>query len=158
MNHDHGMAAPPLSMNGTSGMHYGKKMMMMHMTFFWGKDAEILFSGWPGRRLGGGMYALALIFIFFLAFLVEWISHSRLIKPGGANNVWAGVVQSLLHAVRVGLAYLVMLAVMSFNGGVFLMAIAGHMLGFLLFGSRVFKRNMDILSSEKTSDLPPMSC
>ncbi|KAB2028340.1 hypothetical protein E1A91_D05G098000v1 [Gossypium mustelinum] len=121
------MAAPPLSMNGTSGMHYGKKMMMMHMTFFWGKDAEILFSGWPGRR--------------------------------GANNVWAGVVQSLLHAVRVGLAYLVMLAVMSFNGGVFLMAIAGHMLGFLLFGSRVFKRNMDILSSEKTSDhLPPMSC
>ncbi|KAG4145363.1 hypothetical protein ERO13_D05G092650v2 [Gossypium hirsutum] len=148
MNHDHGMAAPPLSMNGTSGMHYGKKMMMMHMTFFWGKDAEILFSGWPGRRLGGGMYALALIFIFFLAFLVEWISHSRLIKPGGANNVWAGVVQSLLHAVRVGLAYLVMLAVMSFNGG-----------GFLLFGSRVFKRNMDILSSEKTSDhLPPMSC
>ncbi|MBA0594575.1 hypothetical protein Gorai_011476 [Gossypium raimondii] len=114
------MAAPPLSMNGTSGMHYGKKMMMMHMTFFWGKDAEILFSGWSGRRLGGGI---------------------------------------LLHAVRVGLAYLVMLAVMSFNGGVFLMAIAGHMLGFLLFGSRVFKRNMDILSSKKTSDhLPPMSC
>ncbi|XVF19965.1 hypothetical protein REPUB_Repub11eG0156900 [Reevesia pubescens] len=158
MNHDHGMEMPPASSstNGTSGMHH-HEMMMMHMTFFWGKNAEILFSGWPGTR--AGMYALALIFIFLLAFLVEWISHSRLIKPG-SSDVSAGLMQTLLHAMRVGLAYLVMLAVMSFNGGVFLVAVAGHTLGFLLFGSRVFKRNTEneMLSYEKTSDLPPMSC
>ncbi|XVF68866.1 hypothetical protein PTKIN_Ptkin11bG0035600 [Pterospermum kingtungense] len=159
MNHDHGMegmAPPPsLSTNGTSGMHHPMMMMMMHMTFFWGKNAEILFSGWPGTR--AGMYALALIIIFVLAFLVEWLSHSRLIKPG-SRNVSAGLVQTLLHAVRVGLAYLVMLALMSFNGGVFLVAVAGHTLSFLLFGSRVFKKNTEILSNEKVSDLPPMSC
>ncbi|XVE79498.1 hypothetical protein DITRI_Ditri14bG0064000 [Diplodiscus trichospermus] len=157
MNHDHGMegmAPPSSSTNGTSGMHH--HMMMMHMIFSWGKNAEILFSGWPGTR--GGMYALALIFTFFLAFLVEWISHSRFIRPG-LNNVSAGLVQTFLHAMRVGLAYLVMLALMSFNGGVFLVAVAGHTLGFLLFGSRVFKKNAEIMSSyEKTSDLPPMSC
>ncbi|XP_022753814.1 copper transporter 1-like [Durio zibethinus] len=156
MNHDHGMegmAPPPLSTNGTSGMHH--HMMMMHMTFFWGKNAEILFSGWPGTR--AGMYASALIFVFVLAFLVEWISHSRLIKPA-SSNVSAGLVQTFLHAMRVGLAYLVMLAVMSFNGGVFLVVVAGHTLGFLLFGSRVFKKNTEVLSYEKTSDIPPMSC
>ena len=102
-----------------------------------------------------GMYALALVFIFVLAFLVEWLNHSRLIKPG-SSNVSAGLVQTFLHTMRVGLAYLVMLALMSFNGGVFLMAVAGHTLGFLLFGSRVFNKNTEMLS--KTSDLPPMSC
>ncbi|MFQ6666793.1 hypothetical protein Gotur_033025 [Gossypium turneri] len=161
MNHGHGiegMAPTSQSTNGTSGMHH-HNMMMMHMTFFWGNIAEILFSGWPGRR-GAGMYALALIFIFVLAFLVEWLSHSRLIKPlgEGSSNVLAGVVQTLLHAIRVGLAYLVMLAVMSFNGGVFLTAVAGHALGFLLFGSRVFKKSTEMLLDDNTSDPPPMAC
>ncbi|KAK8683449.1 hypothetical protein V6N13_039510 [Hibiscus sabdariffa] len=159
MYHDHGMegmASTSQSTNGTSGMHH-HKMMMMHMTFFWGINAEILFSRWPGRR-GAGMYALALGFVFVLAFLVEWLSHCRLIKPGSSNNVMAGVVQTLLHATRVGLAYLVMLAVMSFNGGVFLVAVAGHTLGFLLFGSRVFKKNTETLFDGNASDLPPMSC
>ncbi|OMO86104.1 Ctr copper transporter [Corchorus capsularis] len=155
MNHDHGMAPPPPSTNGTAGMHHHMSTAMMHMTFFWGKNAEILFSGWPGTR--SGMYALALIFIFVLAFLVEWLSHSRLIKPG-SRDVPAGLFQTLLHCIRVGLAYLVMLGVMSFNGGVFLAAVAGHTLGFFLFGSRVFKKNTESLSYEKHSDLPPMSC
>lgn len=132
----------------------GHKMMMMHMTFFWGSDAEILFSKWPGAR--PGMYALALVFVFFLAVIVEWLSHSRLIKPtGSTSRVGAGLVQTLLHAVRIGLAYMVMLAVMSFNVGVFLVAVAGHALGFLVFGSRLVKKE----EAEKVaSDLPPMSC
>ncbi|KAE8705647.1 Copper transporter 6 [Hibiscus syriacus] len=150
-----GMAPTYPSTNGTFGMH-PHKMMMMHMSFFWGKNAEILFSGWPGRH-GAGMYALALIFIFLLAFLVEWLSHCRLIKPGSSDNVSAGIKQTLLYGIRIGLAYLVMLAVMSFNGGVFLVAVLGHTLGFLLFGSRVFKKNTDMFDC-KTSDLPPMSC
>ncbi|KAF3454624.1 hypothetical protein FNV43_RR05072 [Rhamnella rubrinervis] len=138
-------------MNGTEGMH-DHKMMMMHMTFFWGKNAEILFSKWPGTRTG--MYVLALIFVFVLSVLVEWLSHCRLIKPG-STQLAAGLIQTVLHAMRVGLAYMVMLAVMSFNVGVFLVAVAGHTVGFLLFGSRVFKKS----DTEKVgSDLPPMTC
>ncbi|KAJ4972037.1 hypothetical protein NE237_005136 [Protea cynaroides] len=149
------MMAPPsgAASNGT-GMNHHK--MMMHMTFFWGKNAEILFSGWPGTRTG--MYVLALIVVFLLAVLVEWLSHSRLIKPG-TNNLVAGLLQTVMHAVRMGLAYIVMLAVMSFNVGIFLVAIAGHALGFLVFGSSVFRRPHQMHPADlKPSDLPPMSC
>ncbi|KAK2641986.1 hypothetical protein Ddye_023749 [Dipteronia dyeriana] len=155
MNHDGMMMSPPSSMsNNTMNHHHHEShnMVMMHMTFFWGKNAQILFSGWPGSR--SGMYALALVFVFVLSFLVEWLSHCKLIKSG-SRHVVAGLLQTTLHALRVGLAYLVMLAVMSFNGGVFLAAVAGHTLGFLLFGSRVFTRSPP---PSKTSDLPPMSC
>lgn len=150
--HDHGMAPPP-TMNGT-GMMRGHKMMM-HMTFFWGKNTEVLFHGWPGME-NTGMYVLALFFVFAMSVLVEWLSHSRIIKSG-RSDVAAGVIQTLMYAIRVGLAYMVMLAVMSFNGGIFLVAIVGHSLGFLLFGSRVFRKT-EIPYSMKTSDLPPSSC
>ncbi|XP_022157909.1 copper transporter 1-like [Momordica charantia] len=135
-----GMAAPP-------PMHH---KMMMHMSFFWGTHAEILFRRWPGAR-GGGAYALALVFVFTLAFLIEWLSHSRLIKEDSSAAA-AGLIRTLLHTVRIGLGYLVMLAVMSFNVGVFLVAVGGHCLGFFFFGSRFFKQ------STAASDLPPLSC
>ncbi|GLT66981.1 hypothetical protein SLA2020_393190 [Shorea laevis] len=158
-DHMHGMggaaATPPMpDMNGTSGMGMNQHHhMMMHMTFFWDKNSEILFSGWPGTR--AGMYAVALVVVFLMAFLIEWLSHSRFIRPD-SDDVVAGITQTLLHGLRVGVAYLVMLAVMSFNGGVFLAAVAGHTLGFFLFGSRVFKR--ETLPYKNSSDLPPMSC
>ncbi|KAJ4834216.1 hypothetical protein Tsubulata_043861 [Turnera subulata] len=154
MDHAHGMGAPAQApMNGTGGtMMHRHKMMMMHMSFFWGTKAEVLFSGWPGARTG--MYALALALVFVLCFSVEWLCHCQIIRPG-SNHVAAGTVQTLLHTLRVGLANMVMLAVMSFNGGVFLVAVAGHALGFFFFGSRVFKKSSPPL---KASNLPPMSC
>ncbi|XP_078445221.1 copper transporter 1-like [Wolffia australiana] len=141
--HSHGgdMGAPP-SMGGM-------RKSYTHMTFFWGKNSEILFQGWPGTR--GGMYALALIFVFVMAVLVEWLSHCRLIKDKWPRLA-AGFLQTVLHTLRVGLAYLLMLAVMSFNVGVLLVAIGGHALGFLLFSGALLGK------SEKTGDLPPMKC
>ncbi|KAK9123816.1 hypothetical protein Sjap_013418 [Stephania japonica] len=109
-------------------------MMMMHMSFFWGKACEVLFSGWPGSKTS--MYVVALVFVFVLALLVEFLSHTRLSK-GGSTYVASGLLHTFVHTIRVGLAYLVMLALMSFNGGVFIAAIAGHAVGFLIFGSGV---------------------
>ncbi|XP_044505525.1 copper transporter 1-like [Mangifera indica] len=148
-------------MDGMDGMfdhQHGKppgQSVMMHMTFFWGKNSEILFSGWPGTS--SGMYALALIFVFVLAFLVELFSHSKSIRSE-SNHAVAVLIRTFLHAIRVGLAYLVMLAVMSFNGGVFLAAVAGHALGFFLFGSRVSNKSTPPPPPVKTADPSSMSC
>ncbi|XP_068667734.1 copper transporter 1-like [Aristolochia californica] len=128
---------------------------MMHMTFFWGKNSEILFSGWPGYdRLG--MYLLALFLVFLLSVIVEWLSYSRFIKPG-SPNVTAGLAQSAMHMVRVALAYMIMLAVMSFNVGVFLVALLGHTVGYMIFGSRLFKRSESTAVSGN-GDLSPFKC
>ncbi|CAD6236571.1 unnamed protein product [Miscanthus lutarioriparius] len=138
-----GMAmAPPPS---PPGAHGGMRMRMRytHMTFFWGKDSEILFSGWPGAR--GGMYALALVAVFALAFLLEFLGSRGLdvallpsAAAGGGRRVAAGAARAVVHALRVGVAYLLMLALMSFNGGVFLAAVAGHAAGFLAFRAGLF--------------------
>ncbi|CAD5192973.1 copper transporter 6-like [Musa acuminata AAA Group] len=149
---DHG-GMGDMSMNNSNmaKRHY------THMTFFWGKNSEILFSGWPGTR--GGMYALALLLVFALSFLVEWLNHCRLIRPG-TGHVAAGLARTTLHAARVGLAYLVMLAVMSFNGGVLIAAVVGHAVGFLLFGSSVFRKTplQPTDNDGLKGDLPPMAC
>ncbi|KAK4351576.1 hypothetical protein RND71_030889 [Anisodus tanguticus] len=125
-----------LQTQSLAGMMMNHRHMMMHMTFFWGKNTEILFSGWPGYD-NLGMYILALVVIFFMAFFIEFLSHSTYIsESNNANHVTTGLLQTTLYGLRSGLAYIVMLAVMSFNGGVFLIAIVGHSLGFLVFGSQ----------------------
>ncbi|OEL12792.1 hypothetical protein BAE44_0026190 [Dichanthelium oligosanthes] len=117
-------------------------MSMMHMTFFWGDRAVVLFPGWPGSR-GAAAYVLCLLFVLALAALTEALAAaSRYVARRGsaaAGRVPASSAALLTaaHAARMGTAYLVMLAVMSFNGGVLLAAVAGHALGFLLARSRV---------------------
>ncbi|KAG6640128.1 hypothetical protein CIPAW_10G150700 [Carya illinoinensis] len=76
--------------------------MMMHISFYLGKDAIVLFSRWPNQNLG-------------------------MTKP-----IVGGLTQATVYAFRMGLAYLVMLSVMSFNLGIFIAAVAGHALGFII--------------------------
>lgn len=110
-----------------------------HMTFFWGTNSEVLFKMWPGTSRG--MYGLALIVVFFMAFFVELLSCRRVTRLGRQQpRLLAALFQTAVHALRVGLAYLLMLALMSFNVGVLIVAIAGSAAGFLLFHSSVFHR------------------
>uniref|UniRef100_A0A0E0JP81 Copper transport protein n=1 Tax=Oryza punctata TaxID=4537 RepID=A0A0E0JP81_ORYPU len=123
------MAMAPAATQG--GM--GRRKRYMHMTFYWGKNSEILFTGWPGAS--GGMYTLALAAFFALAVLLEFLGSPRLQESsslGGRRRATAAAAGAV-HAVRVGLAYLLMLALMSFNVGVLLAAVAGHAVGFLAF-------------------------
>ncbi|CAK9326990.1 unnamed protein product [Citrullus colocynthis] len=130
--------------------------METHMTFFWGKTAELLFAGWPCQSFFS--YAVALIFVFLLAFTVEWLSHTKL-TTSATGNVAAGLVQTILYSIRVGLAFIVMLAVMSYNVGVLLAAVAGYSIGFLVYGSRVFgPSKIDPNLNLGSPDLPPLNC
>ncbi|KGN58819.1 copper transporter 4 [Cucumis sativus] len=106
---------------------------VVHKSLYWGHDAQVLFTGWPGTN--SGMYALAVIFVFVLAVMVEWLNSCNFMKQNG-ESVGKVVVQTAIHAVRTGLSYMVMLAVMSFNGGIFLAAVGGHAVGFVLFKRR----------------------
>ncbi|GFP89321.1 copper transporter 6 [Phtheirospermum japonicum] len=122
---------------------------MMHMTFFWGKNAEILFSGWPGTRTG--MYVLALVFVFALSVIVEWLSYCTRTRQERYDNFWGGrLIGSVEHGIRIALGYLVMLAVMSFNVGVLIVAVVGHALGFFLFGKSA--------ALDKDSSTPRAGC
>ncbi|KAL2907063.1 putative inactive shikimate kinase like 1 chloroplastic [Bienertia sinuspersici] len=106
--------------------------MVFHTAFYWGKAHQILFLGWPGSSTG--MYVLALLLVFSLAVLVECLSYVQLVKPG-SNRVGYCFFRTGMRAVRAGVAYMVILAVMSYNVGIFIAAIVGHAFGYLLFGS-----------------------
>lgn len=117
----------PMS-NGTTNM-----IMNMQMSFFWGKNAIVLFSGWPNNSLG--MYILAILFVFILALAAEVLSNQPSIKRG-TNPLKGGLIQSGVYFFRIGFIYLLMLAVMSFNVGIFIAAVLGHSLGFFVARSR----------------------
>ena len=146
-----GMMAPPPSPPGGGGMGM-RRMRYTHMTFFWGKNSEILFTGWPGAD--GGMYALALAAVFALAFVLEFLGSRRLdalLRPRAAR--------AAVYALRVGAAYLLMLAIMSFNGGVLLVAVAGHAAGFLAFkAGRFGDGRAQVEDGRGKEELEPAAC
>ncbi|KAK9290205.1 hypothetical protein L1049_008371 [Liquidambar formosana] len=121
---------PPGSMphDGMNNMDM-PNMGTMHTSFFWSKDVIILFPGWPDHSLG--MYILALFFVFLLSAGVEVLSISPAHKPG-MSPMMAALMQATVYALRMGLAYLVMLTVMSYNLGIFIVVVAGHAVGFFL--------------------------
>lgn len=109
---------------------------LFHLAFYWGNEAQFLFPGWPDNK--PGMYAVSLLFVFALAIFAEFLSNLDLVKPG-SNRVATVFFQAGFTAVRAGFTYLVMLAVMSYNGGVFIAAVLGHAFGYVMFGSRLRK-------------------
>ncbi|XP_021897321.1 copper transporter 1-like [Carica papaya] len=121
----------PGSMNGDEMKSV--EGMSMHMSFYWGKEVTIFFSGWPDTHLG--MYILALFVVFVLSFGVEILSLLPLLKTG-TSPILAAFVQAIVYAIRMAFAYLVMLSVMSYNLGIFIVAVAGHAIAYFLIRYR----------------------
>ncbi|CAK7333621.1 unnamed protein product [Dovyalis caffra] len=129
---DHGSMTPGSMSDGS--MNMSPSHMMMHMSFYWGKDATILFSGWPNGSLS--MYVVAFFCVLLLAAAIEIFSVSPTAKIGTDIPLGGAFIQASVYAVRMGFAYMVMLAVMSFNLGIFIAAVAGHTIGFFLVKAR----------------------
>ncbi|WJX76535.1 hypothetical protein P8452_59944 [Trifolium repens] len=135
--------------NSTVAMMLGRRRIPIHTSFYWGHKVDILFHCWPGNS--AAMYAVALILVFVMALLVEWLSFTNIVKlkPGTSNEVVGSLLRTGLYGVRTAFSYLVMLAVMSFNGGVFLAAIFGHVIGFMVFGTMAVIKKSGGLDSSK---------
>ncbi|XP_062193232.1 copper transporter 5.1-like [Phragmites australis] len=136
---------------------------MMHMTFYWGKSATILFDGWRTATWTG--YLLSLLALLLAAAFYQYLEAFRIrvkLAAGGGSKPssipppassgdarapllapafaaagrWpARVVEAALFGVNSSLGYLLMLAVMSFNGGVFVAVVVGLAAGYLVFRS-----------------------
>ncbi|CAL9193749.1 copper transporter 1-like [Musa acuminata AAA Group] len=97
-----------------------ESMCCAHPTFFPGCNSmEVVFPG---------MHALALAAVFSASVLVEWCDHRLVIAAAAAS----GLTQTAMHAARVGLGYVLMLAVMS-DAAAMAAAVLGHALGFVAF-------------------------
>eukprot|EP00699_Malawimonas_sp_californiana_P001643 EC715936.1.p1 GENE.EC715936.1~~EC715936.1.p1 ORF type:complete len:152 (+),score=20.77 EC715936.1:106-561(+) len=135
---------------------------MMHMTFYWGWDVTLLFDSWRTTTDQGGAYFGSLVAIIALAIAYQWLvafrveresvlvrSNSLQLKSLNGKDtsrvpmvfrhrvlVKGHLVNSLIYFVQVSIAYLLMLAVMSYNGGVFIAAMLGFAFGHFVFGLR----------------------
>ncbi|EOY07358.1 Ctr copper transporter - like 1 [Theobroma cacao] len=131
---DHGGMDMPTPAGSTS--NGSMKSMDMHMSFYWGKDVIVLFSGWPESN--SGMYVLAIFFVLLLGAAIEVLSMLPPVKPG-TKPVLGAFTQASVYAVRMCFAYMVMLSVMSYNLGIFIAAVAGHAIGFFIVKLRALQ-------------------
>ncbi|XP_044479535.1 copper transporter 5.1-like [Mangifera indica] len=124
---------------------------MMHMTFYWGRSVTLLFDSWQTDSWLS--YGLTLLACFVVSGFYQYLEDKRrrvtqigakkpadmevpLLQKKISGKLSVGrITGTVLFGVNSGLGYLLMLAVMSFNGGVFLAIVAGLTVGYLVFGS-----------------------
>ncbi|GLT25647.1 hypothetical protein SLA2020_007650 [Shorea laevis] len=119
---------------------------MMHMTFYWSLEVTLLFSSWKTHSWLS--YALTLIACIAASACYQYVEHIRyrlrqvgkptqldvpLLPDQKARWSVAKIAGGVAFGFSSGLGYLLMLAVMSFNGGVFLAIVLGLTIGYLSF-------------------------
>ncbi|VFQ97762.1 unnamed protein product [Cuscuta campestris] len=130
---------------------------MMHMTFYWGKNVTVLFDFW--KTDSWTSYALTLFVSFLFSVFYQYMEDRRLrfriagsssspgsnkanpadaplIRSAGGRRVSAArMTGALLFGISSAVGYLLMLAIMSFNAGVFIAVVVGLAVGYLFFRS-----------------------
>lgn len=129
---------------------------MMHMTFYWGTSVTILFDSWQTNSWLG--YLLSLLAVFLFAAFYQYLEDRRLrlklisaakgspsppssdaaaplLFPKLRGRRWSPYqfAGAVLFGVNSAIGYFLMLAVMSFNAGVFIAVVVGLAVGYLLF-------------------------
>ncbi|XP_035547681.1 copper transporter 5-like [Juglans regia] len=126
---------------------------MMHVTIYWGKKVTLLFHWWKTRTWMSYLITLLACFLFSaihqymevrrIRFKYSTSSNSSTItvpllsKFGHCRRFFhpAQLATSLLFGAHSAMGYLLMLAIMSCNGGVILAIVLGLSFGYLVFRS-----------------------
>lgn len=133
---------------------------MMHMTFYWGRKVTLLFDSWSTDSWFS--YSLTLIACLLFSVFYQYMEDRRLrfkllsssalrnnadgsvdttpllstkIFAGGSRWNLGRFAGSALFGINSALGYFLMLAIMSFNAGVFVAIVVGLAVGYLLFRS-----------------------
>ncbi|KAK7383431.1 hypothetical protein VNO78_29110 [Psophocarpus tetragonolobus] len=127
---------------------------MMHMTFYWGKKVTILIDSW--KTDSWTSYFLSLLACLVVAAFYQYLENRRirlklvavdrrtpppdirapLMRWGVAGDkakLGVKFAEAVLFGVNSAIGYLLMLAIMSFNGGVFLSIVVGLVIGYFFF-------------------------
>ncbi|KAK7351316.1 hypothetical protein VNO77_10667 [Canavalia gladiata] len=126
---------------------------MMHMTFYWSNKVTLLIDSW--RTHDWTAYILSLLACLLVSVFYQFLENRRIrVKLIGAGNSFPAEIQAPLlrrkltgNGAKVGvklagaflfglssaIGYLLMLAVMSFNGGVFVAIVVGLAIGYFFF-------------------------
>lgn len=122
---------------------------MMHMTLYWGKQVTLLFDSW--KTDSWFSYSLTLLACILFASFYQYLEDRRIrfkSLASATNPAYSAAVpllekmrrskpakiaSAVLFGVNSAIGYLLMLAIMSFNGGVFLAIVSGLTAGYLIF-------------------------
>lgn len=127
----------------------------MHMTFYWSKKVTLLIDSW--KTDSWTSYALSLLACLVISVFYQFLENRRIRlklfaagRPvpqeiqapllrrklvGDRAKAGVRVAGAVLFGVSSAIGYLLMLAVMSFNGGVFVAIVVGLAIGYLFFRS-----------------------
>lgn len=151
-------------------MHNGS-MGGMHMTFYFGNDATILFAPWKVTTWQGMLWSCIIVLVVSFAYEGLKTFRQRLLKVAKAQRsedstnseetnednvmflsptrwrqnrcrVVLHLIQTSLHLIQITVGYMLMLVAMTFNAWLFISLVLGASLGYLLFNFR------DVFSEE----------
>lgn len=132
----------------------------MHMTFYWGTKVTLLFDFWKTESWLS--YSLTLLFCFLFSAFYQYMEDRRLCvlamgiipppsDPASATTPFlhprlgtrlsksARFATAVLFGVNSAIGYVLMLAVMSFNGGVLIAVVLGLAVGYFSFRAKEYE-------------------
>ena len=125
------------------------EMMYTQLYFYMGTQVKYIFKGLETES--AGTYSLALVMTFIIALAIEGLNFYRYHLQAGAYSQLNQLIDrkdhsvytlsckirfliSITYFVSIFLSYMLMLAVMTFNGGIFVVTILGLTVGYFIFG------------------------